>query len=62
MKGCKMVSLTVKFELHENTSLGNWKRFKNDEKLFLFPLSSSFRPQDIKVLSRLFDHMEKRLY
>ena len=47
--------------LRSETSFGIWKLFKKDEKCFLFHLESSFRSQDIYILSCLFGHIEKRL-
>ena len=32
---------------HSETTLSNWKPFKNDEKCFLFHLKSYFCSQDI---------------
>ena len=40
--------------LEKNCYLLGWKRFKNDEKCFLFDLKSSFRSQDIYVFVTTF--------
>ena len=42
--------------------LHDWKPFRSCEKCFYFHFKSSFRSQDNKVLSRLFDHVRKTVW
>ena len=44
---CKASGFHLKRILGSNTTFGNWKPFKNNEKRFLFHLKSSFCSQDI---------------
>ena len=48
------------YTLKSETIFDNWKPFKNDEKCCLYNIKSSFHSQNIKFLSSLFGHAEKR--
>ena len=43
----KELMVGIKGTLRSETTFGNWKPFKNDEKWFLFHLKSSSRSRDI---------------